>query len=496
MPTSNEKSPLGPIAEALTYDDVLLLPAESHVLPKEVDVSTRFTRSIRLNIPLVSAAMDSVTEAETAIALAREGGIGIVHKNLSPTDQAAEVEKVKKSESGMIVSPITLRPEQRLKDAVELMKRYHISGFPVVDGDGRPIGILTNRDLRFETNLEQQVSAVMTKERLVTAKKGTTLDEARKILQKHRIEKLPIVDEKGRLHGLITIKDIEKQVQYPHAAKDDLGRLRVGAAVGPGTDREERVEKLMQAGVDVIVVDTAHGHSKGVIEFVEQLKKRHPDREVVAGNIATAEAAGRLIKAGADGVKVGIGPGSICTTRIVAGVGVPQLSAVMECARTARAAGVPVIADGGIKFSGDVVKALAAGADSVMIGSLFAGTDESPGERVLLQGRAYKVYRGMGSIGAMREGSRDRYFQDDDALSESKLVPEGIEGRVPYRGTLASSVNQLIGGLRAGMGYTGCRDIAALQTRTRFVKITSAGLRESHVHDVIITKEAPNYHLD
>ena len=495
MPVNSDRTDIHSIPEALTYDDVLLLPAESSVLPRDVDLSTQFSRNIRLNIPLASAAMDSVTEAETAIALARMGGIGVVHKNLSPADQAGEVEKVKKSESGMIVSPITMKPEQKLSDAVEMMKRYHISGLPVVDPSNKLIGILTNRDLRFETNLTQRIVDVMTKDKLVTAKEGTTLDEARKTLQKYRIEKLPIVDANGILKGLITIKDIEKQVEFPNACKDKFGRLRVAAAVGVGPDREARLEALWKAGVDVIVVDTAHGHSTMVTAFVEELKKRHPDREIIAGNIATAEAAAKLIKCGADAIKVGIGPGSICTTRIVAGVGVPQLSAIMECAKVAKAAGVPIIADGGIKFSGDIAKAIAAGADTVMIGGLFAGTDESPGELVLLQGRSYKMYRGMGSIGAMKEGSRDRYFQADD-MGESKLVPEGIEGRVPYRGSIASSVHQLLGGLRAGMGYTGCRNVLDLKTKTRFVKITNAGLRESHVHDVIITKEAPNYHQE
>ncbi len=504
VPTANDEH--RGIVEALTYDDVLLLPGESAILPKDADLSTQFTRNVRLNVPLVSAAMDTVTEAETAIALARQGGIGVIHKNLTPAAQAHEVEKVKKSESGMIVSPITMRPEQRLREAVEVMKKFHISGLPVVTPDGKLTGILTNRDLRFETNLEQKIGDVMTKEKLVTAKEGTTLDEARKILQKHRIEKLPITDEKGILKGLITIKDIEKQVQYPNACKDQMGRLRVAAAVGVGKDREERIEALWKAGVDVIIIDTAHGHSTMVTDFLADVKKRHPDKEVIAGNIATADAASKLVKCGADALKVGVGPGSICTTRVVAGVGVPQLHAVMECARIAKGAGVPVIADGGIKFSGDLVKALAAGADTVMIGSLFAGTDESPGELVLLQGRSYKMYRGMGSIGAMREGSRDRYFQSEDMVSqveadplgrlESKLVPEGIEGRVPYRGSLASSVHQLLGGLRAGMGYTGCRTIAELKTKTRMVKITAAGFKESHVHDVIITKEAPNYHLE
>ena len=493
------------IPDALTYDDVMLLPAESSVLPREVDVSTRFTRGIRLNIPLVSAAMDTVTEADTAIALAREGGIGVIHKNLTPEAQAAEVEKVKKSESGMIVNPVTMRPEQKLRDAVEQMKKFHISGLPVVGPDGKLVGILTNRDLRFETNLELKINDVMTKDKLVTAAEGTTLEEARKTLQKHRIEKLPIVDRDGKLKGLITIKDIEKREQFPHAAKDQFGRLRVAAAVGVGPDRDARVEALRAAGVDVIVVDTAHGHSKMVFEYVEALKKRNPEKEVIAGNIATAEAAARLIKAGVDAVKVGVGPGSICTTRIVAGVGVPQLSAVLECAKIARGAGVPIIADGGIKFSGDIVKAIAAGADTIMLGSLFAGTDESPGERILLQGRAYKMYRGMGSIGAMKAGSKDRYFQDEDPIEGGlakgggkieKLVPEGIEGRVPYRGPISATVHQLLGGLRAGMGYTGCPNIAELQTKPRFVRITAAGLRESHVHDVIITKEAPNYHFE
>ncbi|HVO31638.1 MAG TPA: IMP dehydrogenase [bacterium] len=499
MPSRSE------IPEALTYDDVLMLPGESSVLPRDVDVSSQLSRNIAVNIPLVSAAMDSVTEANTAIAMARNGGIGVIHKNLTPAEQAAEVEKVKKSESGMIVSPITMRPEQRLSDAVAVMKKYRISGLPVVDPKGKLVGILTNRDLRFETNLTQKVADVMTRDKLVTAKEGTTLDEARKTLQKYRIEKLPIVDGKGLLKGLITIKDIEKQVQYPSACKDRFGRLRVAAAIGVGPDRDERVEALWAAGVDVVVVDTAHGHSKMVTDYVKQLKKAHGDREIIAGNIATAEAAKKLVDCGVDGVKVGIGPGSICTTRIVAGVGVPQLTAIMECAKGLKGSGVPLIADGGIKFSGDIAKALAAGADTCMIGSLFAGTDESPGELVLLQGRSYKMYRGMGSIGAMKAGSKDRYFQgdvptskndDESDMGESKLVPEGIEGRVPYRGSLRQSIHQLIGGLRAGMGYTGCKNVGELKTKVQFVKITNAGLRESHVHDVIITKEAPNYHQE
>ncbi|RMG60828.1 MAG: IMP dehydrogenase [Deltaproteobacteria bacterium] len=480
--------------EALTFDDVLLVPRESSVLPSEVDVSSPLAGDIRLNIPLLSAAMDTVTEADMAIAMAREGGIGIIHRNLTPEAQAGEVDRVKKSESGMIVDPITIGPDQKVSEALEIMKKYRISGVPVTEGK-KLVGILTNRDLRFETNFEQPVRNVMTSKNLVTVREGITLEEAKKILHEHRIEKLLVVDEEYNLKGLITIKDIVKVQKYPNSCKDSLGRLRVGAAVGTGPDTEERVERLVKAGVDVICVDTAHGHSKMVIETVRWIKKKYPEIPVVAGNVASDDGAEDLFRAGADCVKVGVGPGSICTTRIVAGVGVPQISAIMKCAAVGRKYGRPIIADGGIKYSGDITKALAAGASTVMIGSLFAGTDESPGEIVLFQGRSYKVYRGMGSIGAMKSGSKDRYFQTE-VEQESKFVPEGIEGRVPYRGPLSNSVYQLIGGLKAGMGYVGARNIEELQKKAVFVRITNAGLRESHVHDVIITKEAPNYWID
>ena len=484
---------VGPIREGLTFDDVLLLPAKSEVLPRDVDVSTQLTRKIVLNIPLVSAAMDTVTEAKLAIALAQEGGLGFMHKALPIAAQAEEVDKVKKSESGMIIDPITIAPNAKISDALDLMKKYRISGVPVTKGN-KLVGILTNRDLRFETRLNLKVSEVMTKDRLITAPLGTTLDKAMKILQKYKIEKLLIVDKDFSLRGLITIKDIEKKIKYPFACKDKLGRLRVGAAVGVG-DYLDRVPELLKAGVDVIVVDTAHGHSQGVLDAVKTIKKKFPELDLVAGNIATADAARDLIKAGADAIKVGIGPGSICTTRVVSGAGVPQITAVMDCSKEADKAGIPVIADGGIKFSGDITKALAAGASCVMIGSLFAGTEESPGESVLFQGRSYKVYRGMGSIGAMERGTKDRYFQAHE-IEMAKLVPEGVEGRVPYKGTLAASVHQLIGGVKAGMGYSGCESLKALKSRAQFIKITSAGLRESHVHDVVITKEAPNYRMD
>ncbi len=479
------------LVESLTFDDVLLIPAESSILPREVDVTTNLTAAIRLNIPLLSAAMDTVTEAQMAITMAREGGIGIIHRNMSTAAQAAEVDKVKKSESGMIVDPITMDPDQRIYEALEVMKKYRISGVPVTR-HGKLLGILTNRDLRFETQLDQPISAVMTKENLVTAPVGITLEESKRLLHRNRIEKLLVVDEHNNLKGLITIKDIEKTIQYPNSCKDSLGRLRVGAAVGISVDREARVEALMKAGADVIIIDTAHGHSQTVMEAVRETKRLFPNCQLIAGNIATAEGAEALIKAGVDAVKVGVGPGSICTTRVIAGVGVPQITAIHQSARVALKQGIPIIADGGIKFSGDVTKALAAGADSVMIGGLFAGTDESPGEMVLYQGRSYKMYRGMGSLEAMKSGSRDRYFQDDMA-GDAKLVPEGIEGRVPYKGPLSTSVYQLIGGLRAGMGYLGCRHLKELKEKSRFTRITNSGLRESHVHDVIITKEAPNY---
>ncbi len=473
----------------LTFDDVLLVPAKSEVLPKEADITTLLTRNIRINIPVISAAMDTVTEADLAIAIAREGGIGIIHRAMGAERQKSEVDKVKKSESGMILDPITISPDAPIAEALALMEKYRISGVPVT-AKGRLIGIITNRDLRFETQFNKKVSQVMTKERLITATVGTTLDKAQKILHKYKIEKLPIVDKGNNLKGLITIKDIEKRKKYPDACKDSVGRLCVGAAIGTGEDAMYRAELLVKAGADVIVIDTAHGHTSSAISTLKALKKRF-GVDVIAGNIATAEAAAELIKSGADGLKVGIGPGSICTTRIIAGAGVPQITAIKNCYAVAKKAGVPIIADGGIKYSGDLTKALAVGAHSVMIGSLFAGTDESPGETVLFQGRSYKVYRGMGSIGAMEQGSKDRYFQA--GIKSAKLVPEGVEGRVPYKGSLAQSVHQLIGGLRSGMGYCGCKDLKELRERARFIRITNAGLRESHVHDVIITREAPNY---
>jgi IMP dehydrogenase len=491
VPTMLDKE----LREGLTFDDVLLLPAHSTILPKETDLSTCITPNVRLNIPLLSAAMDTVTEARTAICMAREGGMGIIHKNLSIAEQASEVDKVKKSESGMIVDPITMHPTQKIHEALAIMEKYRISGVPVINRKGKLVGILTNRDLRFETDFDLPISARMTKRRLVTVPVGTTLEEAREHLKHTRVEKLLVVDNDRNLKGLITIKDIEKVKKYPNACKDSYGRLRVGAAVGPTDDMEKRAEALLRAGADVIVIDTAHGHSQGVIDGVRRLRAAFPKIELVAGNIATANAAEALIKAGANAVKVGIGPGSICTTRIVAGVGVPQISAIADVARITRKYGVPLIADGGIKYSGELPKAIAAGADVIMIGSLFAGTDESPGETILYQGRTYKSYRGMGSLGAMKQGSKDRYFQGD-VESEIKLVPEGIEGRVPYRGPLSSTIHQLMGGLRSGMGYTGCRTIDELQKNASFMRITNAGLRESHVHDVAITHEAPNYRIE
>ena len=485
----------GPLEEGLTFDDILLVPAKSEVHPRDVNVSTGLTKRIRINIPLVSAAMDTVTEGRLAIALAREGGIGIVHRAFTAERQAVEVDKVKKSESGMIMDPITVRPTQMIYEALEIMERYRISGVPVTDEEGRLVGILTNRDLRFETKLDLPISGVMTKDRLVTAPIGTSLEEAKEILHQNRIEKLPVVDEHFTLKGLITIKDIEKRRKFPSACKDALGRLRVGAAVGVDEDVETRVPLLLKAGVDVIVVDTAHGHSQSVIETVRWIKQNYPQSEVIAGNVATAQGVEDLIEAGAEGIKVGIGPGSICTTRVVAGAGVPQVTAIASCAAVADRYGVPIISDGGVKYSGDITKAIAAGAHAVMIGGLFAGTQESPGETVIFQGRSYKVYRGMGSLGAMERGGRDRYFQEEEA-EEGKLVPEGIEGRVPYRGTLAANVYQLVGGVKSGMGYCGCRSVEELRQNGRFIKITNAGLRESHVHDVIITKEAPNYRLE
>ncbi|MBI5049945.1 MAG: IMP dehydrogenase [Nitrospirae bacterium] len=477
----------------LTFDDVLLLPARSKTLPRDVDVSTRLTKNIRINVPIISAAMDTVTESSLAIAMAREGGIGIIHRAMSITEQAAEVDRVKKSESGMIINPITLGPEERLSTALAIMEKYKISGVPITRGK-KLVGILTNRDLRFETNMQKKVSEVMTKKGLITAPAGTTLGDAQKILHEHRIEKLPIIGKDFNLIGLITIKDIEKRRKYPMACKDKLGRLMVGAAVGVGEDGLARAEALNRAGVDIIVIDTAHGHSQPVIETVMEVRKNFPEMEIIAGNVATAAATKDLIKAGVDAVKVGVGPGSICTTRIVAGAGVPQITAIKECSKAAAAFRIPVIADGGIKYSGDVTKAIAAGANSVMIGGLFAGTDESPGELVLFQGRSYKIYRGMGSLGAMESGVKDRYAQE--GVETKKLVPEGVEGRVPNKGPLSVSIYQLVGGLRSGMGYCGCRDIEELRKKARFIRITPAGLRESHVHDVIITREAPNYRIE
>ena len=492
------------LTTALTFDDVLLVPRHSNVLPSAVDVSSFFTRNIRLHVPVASAAMDTVTESRLAIAMAQQGGMGIIHKNLTIEEQASEVDRVKRSESGMIVNPITLSPTNRIFEALELMKKYRISGVPITqDGskEGRLVGILTNRDLRFESNVDRPISDIMTREPLFTVPVGTTLDAARDILHRHKVEKLLVVDDQYRLKGLITVKDIQKAIKYPSACKDTLGRLRVGAAVGVARDTVARAEALVAANVDVLVVDTAHGHSQGVLDMVQQLRRQFPKVELIAGNVATGEATEALIERGVDAVKVGIGAGSICTTRVVAGIGVPMITAIAECARAAAPHGVPVIADGGIRYSGDITKAIAVGASAVMIGSLFAGTDESPGELILFQGRSFKEYRGMGSLGAMRAGSRDRYFQDEfdlDANPEDgeKLVPEGIEGRVAHKGSVAAMVHQLMGGLRAGMGYTGCPDIAALQRDARMIRVSPAGLREGHVHDVIITKEAPNYRVE
>jgi len=483
-----------PVDESFSFDDVLLLPDYSDVLPKEVNVSTQLTRNITLNIPIVSAAMDTVTESRASITMAREGGMGFIHRNMSIQTQATEVDRVKKSESGMIVDPVTIRPDQQVHEVLKLMKDYRISGVPVTQGD-KLVGIVTNRDLRFETDLDKTVSDVMTKDTLITVSEGISLEESKKLLHEHRIEKLLVVDDSGCLTGMITIKDIEKIKKYPNACKDSMGRLRVGAAIGVGDDMLERTEKLLQAGADIILIDTSHGHSHNVIQAVETLKQTFDHIELIAGNVATAHGAEDLIKAGVDGVKIGIGPGSICTTRIVAGVGVPQVTAIMNCKSISAQKNIPLIADGGIKFSGDITKAIGAGAHAVMIGGLFAGTDESPGESVFFQGRSYKVYRGMGSLEAMKKGSKDRYYQGD-AEADDKLVPEGIVGRVPYRGKLAANIHQLVGGLKAGMGYVGCRRIAELQDKSRFLKISAAGMRESHVHDVIITKEAPNYRLD
>ncbi|MGB2958064.1 MAG: IMP dehydrogenase [Bacteroidota bacterium] len=482
------------IGEALTYDDVLLVPSKSAVLPRDVTVHTKLTRAISLHIPLLSAAMDTVTGSEMAIGIAREGGIGILHKNMTIVRQVEEVDKVKRSESGMILHPVTVEANQRVRDVLVLMAKYRISGIPVVDKENRLIGIITNRDLRFEPDEDRFVSDIMTKDGLVTVPLGTTLEQAKGILEKHKIEKLPVVDKKRVLKGLITFKDIQKKIRHPFASKDSHGRLRVGAAVGVTVDTEDRVAGLLDAGADLIVVDTAHGHSRGVIEAVKRLKRKFSGIQVIAGNVATAEGTRDLVRAGADGVKVGVGPGSICTTRVVAGIGVPQVTAIMECARAVAGAGVPIIADGGVKQTGDIPKAIAAGADCVMIGGLFAGVEESPGEKVLYEGRSYKLYRGMGSVESMRQGSRDRYFQDTEDDIE-KLVPEGIEGRVPYKGPLEDTVYQMIGGLRAAMGYCGAKTIAELKAKGRFIRMTDAGLKESHPHDVFITKEAPNYHL-
>jgi len=477
----------------LTFDDVVLVPSKSAVLPSEVDVRTHLTRNIQINIPIISSAMDTVTESRLAIAMAREGGVGIIHRVLAPADQAAEVDRVKKSESGMILDPVTISPDQTIRDAHQLMAKYRISGIPVTKNK-KLVGILTNRDLRFETRLELKVSQVMKRDKLITAPEGTSLEKAREILHEHRIEKLPVVNKQGELKGLITIKDIEKRIKYPNACKDAHGRLRVGAAVGVGADTEERLAHLKKAGIDLIVVDTAHGHAQAVVDTVKMIKKQHPTVELVAGNIATAEAAKDLLNAGVDAVKVGVGPGSICTTRIVSGAGMPQLTAIADCAKVLEGSGVPIVADGGVKFSGDISKALAAGASVVMLGGLLAGTEESPGETVLYQARTYKVYRGMGSIGAMERGGGDRYGQS--GRPPQKLVPEGIEGRVPYKGPLSAVIYQLVGGLKSGMGYCGCRTIPELQKNATFIRQTVAGLRESHVHDVIITKEAPNYRMD
>ncbi len=479
---------------ALTFDDVQLVPARSSVLPSEADTETQLTADISLRIPLLSAAMDTVTESRMGIALAQQGGLAIIHRNLTIEEQADEVDKVKRSESGMIVDPITIGPTEPIHEALEMMAKYKISGVPVTDPQGKAVGILTNRDVRFEDDRNRRVEELMTRDNLVTVPSGTTMDQAAEMLQQHKIEKLLVVDDQGYLKGLITVKDIQKAIDYPNASKDDLGRLRVGAAIGVGPESEERAAALVQAGVDVIVVDTAHGHSESVMETAGVIKKKFGDIGIIAGNIATSEATRDLINVGVDAVKVGIGPSAICTTRVVAGAGVPQVTAIAECARIAREYGIPVIADGGVKHSGDIAKAIAAGANVVMVGSLLAGTDESPGEIELYQGRAFKAYRGMGSVGAMRHGSKDRYFQRD--VDEAKLVPEGIEGRVPYKGPVSETVHQLVGGLRAGMGYCGCANIATMQTDAQFVQVTTAGLREAHVHDVQITKEAPNYRVE
>jgi IMP dehydrogenase len=492
------------LTEALTFDDILLLPRHSTVLPSQVDVSSQLTRRIRLSVPILSAAMDTVTESRLAVAMAQQGGIGVIHKNLSIEEQASEVDRVKRSESGMIVNPITLSPTHRIYEALDQMKKYRISGVPITeDGskEGRLVGILTNRDLRFETRTDRPVAEVMTKENLITVPVGTTLDQARQMFHRHKVEKLLVVDGDFRLKGLITVKDIQKLLKYPNACKDALGRLRVGAAVGVSQDTDARAAALVAAHVDLLVIDTAHGHSQGVLDMVERLRARYPEVDLVAGNVATADATLALIDRGVDAVKVGIGAGSICTTRVVAGIGVPMVTAIADCARAAEPRGIPIIADGGIRYSGDMTKAVAVGASSTMIGSLFAGTDESPGEIILYQGRSFKEYRGMGSIGAMRRGSRDRYFQDEYDLErggdgQEKLVPEGIEGRVAHKGSVAAMIHQLVGGLRAAMGYCGCADVPTLQREAKLIRVTPSGLREGHVHDVIITKEAPNYRVE
>lgn len=498
-----------PVPEALTFDDVLLLPARSEVVPASANTQTQLSRTIRLNIPIVSAAMDTVTEAHMAIGMAQQGGIGIIHRNLTIEQQAHEVDKVKRSESGMIVDPVTMSPEARVSDALDVMKKYKISGVPITLKDGKLVGILTNRDLRFETRFDIPISKVMTQKNLITVPVGTTLEQAEEILHEHRVEKLLVVDDQYHLRGLITVKDIQKKLKYPYAAKDSHGRLRVGAAIGATGDFLERAQEMVKEKVDVLAIDSAHGHSMRVVEAVKKIKAKLPEIELLAGNVATFEGASELVRAGVDGVKVGIGPGSICTTRVVTGVGVPQITAIAEAARATRDAGVPVIADGGIKFSGDITKAIAAGASTVMIGSMFAGTDESPGELILYQGRTFKSYRGMGSLSAMAAGSSERYFQNSDGDASTavpvigedsnrlaKLVPEGIEGRVPYRGSVAMIVSQMVGGVKSGMGYCGCQTLAELQQKARFVRISAAGLRESHVHDVIITREAPNYAME
>ena len=498
-----------PVPEALTFDDVLLLPARSEVVPASANTQTQITRNIHLNVPIISAAMDTVTESHMAIALAQQGGLGIIHRNLTIEQQANEVDKVKRSESGMIVDPVTMSPDAKVSDALEVMKKYKISGVPITLKDGKLVGILTNRDLRFETRFDIPISKVMTKENLITVPVGTTLEQAEEILHEHRVEKLLVVDDKYNLKGLITVKDIQKKLKYPGAAKDDKGRLRVGAAIGATGDFLERAQEMAKNKVDVLAIDSAHGHSTLVLEAVRKVKAALPEVDLIAGNVATFDGACDLIKAGVDGIKVGIGPGSICTTRIVTGVGVPQITAIAESSRAARESGVPIIADGGIKYSGDIVKGIAAGASAVMIGSMFAGTDESPGELILYQGRTFKSYRGMGSLGAMAQGSSERYFQNSDGDSSAaapvlgeesnrlgKLVPEGIEGRVPYRGSVSLIVYQMVGGLKSGMGYCGCQTVAELQQRARFVRISAAGLRESHVHDVMITREAPNYAVE